>query len=219
MLDLFFPNRCIGCNRIISKKDMVCQICEAQIYFTNFSFDSNNAFAMKCRALFPVENAYSLFYYSENSIVQRGIHQLKYKHRQCIAKVFSSYLFQKMEKFPEDIDVVTIVPIHVRKYYERGYNQLYQFAIELSMHYHLPLDQELLSRKKNTKAQAKRARKERNDISNIFEVKKTRDNTHFLVIDDVFTTGATLSEIVWKLLVSGVNNRVSVLVFGFNAGV
>ena len=66
ILDLFFPNRCMHCNRIIDAQLLVCNLCFDQIHFTHFSYNSNNPVKEKCRLLFPVENAYALMQFEIN---------------------------------------------------------------------------------------------------------------------------------------------------------
>lgn len=212
LLDVFFPNRCLCCQRIISVKEVVCPLCEAQIPFTHFLFDGQNVFAQMCRALFPVENAFSLLYYRDNTIAQKVIHRLKYAYREEVGIVLSGYVIECIESFPLDINLVAIVPLHPKKQQKRGYNQLKKFATSLCEYYQLPLDETLLRRNQNTKAQARRAKHERGSAKGVFSMREGRDNTHFLLIDDVFTTGNTLSSIAWELLSSGENNRVSVMV-------
>jgi competence protein ComFC len=60
ILDLFFPNRCIECSRIIDADLLVCGLCFEKINFTHFYYFSEDIIKEKCRLFFPVENTYGL---------------------------------------------------------------------------------------------------------------------------------------------------------------
>ena len=80
ILDFLFPNRCLDCNQLIDKNEVVCEICKDNIHFSDHQFYENNSLKENVSLLFPVENAFSLMLYEKESLAQKIIQQLKYNH-------------------------------------------------------------------------------------------------------------------------------------------
>ena len=97
--------------------------------------------------------------------------------------------------FFEDVDILLPIPLHPKKEKIRGYNQAELIA--KGIYKFIPIEINLTSLKRTifTDSQTNKNRMERwENVQNAFEVrnKKKLDNKHILIIDDVFTTGATL---------------------------
>lgn len=211
ILDLFFPNRCIHCSRIIDAKLLVCSLCFEQIHFTHFDYFGDDIIKEKCRLLFPVENTYALMKFEQDGLSQKIIHELKYKSRENTGKTLAEWTAERLDFKDKKPDLLLSVPLHPKKLKERGYNQLHLFTETLSKFYNLPFDHELIQRNHYSKAQALKDKKHRLETVNPFSLSKSISGKHILLIDDVFTTGNTVSSIAWEILNSG-DNRVSVLV-------
>ncbi|SFI57099.1 comF family protein [Kaistella treverensis] len=211
LVDLLFPNRCLECNRIIPADEVVCAACFEQINFTHHRFSVNNPLADKCRLLFPVEKAFALMQFEEESTSQKIIHQLKYGKREKIGEILAKWTLEKADFSTFKPDIFATVPLHPKKLKERGYNQLHLFADTLSKELNIPCDHNLIKRNFYKKAQAQKNREERMFKENLFSVNKEISHQHVLLIDDVFTTGNTMSAVAWEILKAG-NNKVSVLV-------
>lgn len=215
LVDLLFPNRCLECNRIIDHNEVVCELCLDQIYFTHHHFSQSNLLLEKCRLLFPVEKAYALMQFEEESTSQKIIHQLKYGSREKIGKIIATWTLEKIDLSHSKIDLLVTIPLHPKKKKERGYNQLHLFADTLSSSLKIPAEHNLIKRNFYKKAQAKKKRAQRTFNENLFSVTKNISNQHILLIDDVFTTGNTMSAVAWQILKEG-NNKVSVLVMAMD---
>jgi ComF family protein len=211
ILDLFFPNRCISCNRIIDANFLVCNLCFEHIHFTHFNYFNENRIKEKCKLLFPVENTYALMQFEKENLSRKIIHELKYKSREKVGKILAEWTIEQLNFKNERPDLLVSVPLHSKKMKERGYNQLHLFTETLSKFYNIPFDHELIRRNYYSKAQALKDKKHRMETENTFSITKNITGKHILLVDDVFTTGNTLSSIAWKILNSG-NNKVSVLV-------
>ncbi|MDV7697415.1 double zinc ribbon domain-containing protein [Chryseobacterium soli] len=211
ILDLFFPDRCIHCNRIIDAHLLVCNLCFDQIHFTHFSYGSNNPVKEKCRLLFPVENAYALMQFEKENLSRKIIHELKYRSREIAGKVLAEWVAERLDFEGEKPDLLATVPLHPKKQRERGYNQLHVFTEILSAFYNIPFDHHLISRNHYSKAQALKDKQHRLETGNAFSLTKNITEKHILLIDDVFTTGNTVATIAWEILNAG-DNKVSVLV-------
>ncbi|QOW08904.1 ComF family protein [Kaistella flava (ex Peng et al. 2021)] len=215
LVDLLFPNRCLECNRIIHHNEVVCELCFDQINFTHHHFSESNLLTEKCRLLFPIENAFALMQFEEESTSQKIIHQLKYGGREKIGKIISNWTLEKIDLRKSKIDLLVTIPLHPTKQKERGYNQLHLFADTLSKGLKIPCDHSLIKRNFYKKAQAQKRREQRTFNENLFSITKNISNQHILLIDDVFTTGNTMSAVAWQILKEG-NNKVSVLVMAID---
>ena len=215
LLGLFFPNRCVVCNRIIPSEEVVCELCFDQILFTHHQFSARNLLSEKCRLLFPVQNAFALMQFEEESTSQKIIHQLKYGSRKKIGKTLANWTLEKLEVNQDKPDLLVTVPLHQKKLKERGYNQLHLFANTLSETLQIPCDHHLIKRNFYKKAQAKKNRDQRIFNENLFSITRKITNQHVLLIDDDFTTGNTMSAVAWEILKAGDNN-VSVLVMAMD---
>lgn len=215
LVDLLFPNRCLECNRIIHHEEVVCGLCFDQINFTHHHFSESNLLTEKCRLLFPIENAFALMQFEEESTSQKIIHQLKYGKREKIGKIIANWTSEKIDFTHSKPDLLVTVPLHPKKLKERGYNQLHLFGDTFSKALKIPCDHSLIKRNFYKKAQAKKRREQRTFNENLFSITKRISPQHILIIDDVFTTGNTMSAVAWEILKAG-NNKVSILVMAMD---
>lgn len=215
ILDIFFPNRCIHCNRIIEANLLVCNLCFEQIHFTHYDYFENNFVKEKCKLLFPIVNAFALMQFEKENLSRKIIHELKYKSRENVGKILADWTTERLDFKNEKPDLLVSVPLHPKKLKERGYNQLHLFTETLSNFYKIPFSHDLIKRNHYSKAQALKDKKHRVETENIFSITQKISGKHILLIDDVFTTGNTLSTVAWEILKAG-NNKVSVLVMAMD---
>ena len=211
ILNLLFPNRCLECSKIISADELVCGICMDQILFTHHDFPESNLLKERCSLLFPVENAFALMQFEEESLSRKIVHQLKYGSREKTGKILAEWTGERMNFDENKPDLMVSVPLHQKKLKERGYNQLHLFTETLSKKLEIPFDHQLIRRNFYQKAQAQKDKSHRAETENLFSVTQEISDKHVLLIDDVFTTGNTMSSVAWEILKAG-NNKVSVLV-------
>lgn len=215
LLDLLFPNRCLNCNTIISAENLVCEICFDQINFTHDKFGTETALKQRCKLLFPVENAFALMQFEKESLSRKIVHQLKYGNREKVGKILAEWTSERISLDSEKPDLITTIPLHPKKLKERGYNQLHLFADCLSKKFGIPRDHQLLKRNSYKKAQARKNKDQRTASENLFSITKEISGKHVLLIDDVFTTGNTMSAAAWEIL-NAENNKVSVIVMAID---
>jgi ComF family protein len=139
--------------------------------------------------------------------------QLKYSGRFELAKLFATILVaqwkaQHVAQTTEVIDLVISIPLHTKKWQERGFNQAHLigqfFAKKLSLTY----DADLVKKIKNTTSQmGKTGKQRRKNLKNTFVLQKKLANIihHVVIVDDVVTTGSTVSEVSRLLKSAGVN--------------
>ncbi|AZA90781.1 DNA utilization protein GntX [Chryseobacterium nakagawai] len=215
ILDLLFPNRCLHCNRIIEADLLVCDLCFGQIHFTHYDYTKNNPVKEQCQLFFPVENTYALIQFEEENLSRKIIHELKYRNREITGKILAEWTCERLDFKDRKPDLFVSVPLHPKKQRERGYNQLHLYTETLSKYFEIPFDHELIKRNYYSKAQALKNKKGRLETINTFSATQPITGKNILLIDDVFTTGTTISSIAWEVLNAG-DNTVSVLVIAMD---
>lgn len=112
-----------------------------------------------------------------------------------------------------DFDYVIAVPLHPKRERSRGYNQSEVLAEAIAVRYGLKSSREFISRNRDTPKQALMNADERSkNLKNAFSASPEVKGRGFLLIDDVYTTGATLSECARTL-----KNRGAVRVYALTA--
>jgi len=198
IINLFFPAVCAGCNSLLSSNEkVICTLCRHNIPLTNQHLNPDNEAFKKFYGRIPLEYASALLYFHKKGIAQEIIHKLKYKGHQEIGTVLGHWYAQDLKeiKILETVDVIIPVPLHKRKYRERGYNQVTTFGKALSTDLNILYNDSILKRKVYSKTQSKKNLLGRTEgIESIFDVSFTEadHDKHFLLIDDVITTGSTL---------------------------
>ena len=147
----------------------------------------------------------------------RAIALLKYHPVAPLGGWFAARLAELIARQPEAFaaDVVVPVPIHATRLRERGYNQAELIARPLAKHLDLPLRSYLLVRTKPRPNKLKLTRQERwRTVRGAYVMRQgTRvDKLRVLLVDDVFTTGATLDACARALRRAGASNVVAVTV-------
>lgn len=216
LLDLLFPNRCLHCNRIIDKDELVCHLCFENISFSNFDYNQPNPLQERAQLHFPCENSYALMLFEKDGLSQKLIHQLKYGGQKNIGKTLANWTTERLNFDQNKPNLIVSVPLHSKKLKTRGYNQLHIFGNELSKDYNIPVNHQLLKRNIHSTSQAKKDKVHRNETASIFSVTETMDAAHILLIDDVYTTGNTLSTIAWELLKQNPKHKISILVMAID---
>lgn len=211
-VDLFFPKRCVGCQSVIPSNSVLCVECNFELPFTHWKFDQENEAYEKLRNQCQIESACSLLIFEHDNITQKLMHFLKYENHPEIGKLLAEKFFTLVEL--NAFDGIIPVPIHKKKLKKRGYNQVMPFAERISELTQIPILPDYLIRKENNPSQVHKSRMERlNSIKNAFEV-QGKISGHYLLIDDVLTTGATISSCV-NLIQSKNPVKISVLTMAF----
>lgn len=220
-LELFFPRLCVSCKHLLIEQEKhLCLNCLIDIPKTNHLREENNQLEVFFSGRFSFVDMASFAYYVKGGVLQKIIHQIKYKGNYNLAIMMGELCGKELSKNASnkfaDIDYLVPVPLHPERLKERGYNQSLLLAEGISDQTGMEINDGNLIRIINNPSQTKNSRFERwQNTEGIFDIKNKTiyKNKHILLIDDVVTTGSTL-EICAKLLLSCKNCRVSIYTLG-----
>lgn len=158
----------------------------------------------------------ALFY---NDFSREWLMRLKYGDQTQMAKKMAYWMVRCDPDFFKDSDVIIPVPIHFWRLLKRRYNQSALIANHIGHIWKKSVAHSILQKVRNTPSQGQKTRKERQEnIKDSFTVnnKESIVGKHVLLIDDVFTTGSTLSECSRILYAAGATS-VKYLTFAYRA--
>jgi ComF family protein len=169
--------------------------------------------------LAPVSRAAALFFYEPHAEAAQLIYDLKYADRPDIGEDIGRMMAEEMRMadYFAGVDVIIPVPLSSKRKRQRGYNQSEMIARGIHEITHIPVMSRALKRKHFHQSQTSLMRHQRQEnVAEMFELRDAKDleGKHILFIDDVCTTGATLTACANVLKdIPGI--RISVLTLGF----
>jgi ComF family protein len=196
---------CAECWRkthIFKGKEIICHKCGA---FLKNGFSAFQTFCHRCDEDF-YDLARAVGFYQKSLLVSI----LSLKKQPVISKILEELIFSAFKNSPfQDTTKIIPVPLSKIRFTERGFNQAEILAKNLAKQTNLPIDENNLRRVIHTeKHRAGMDRKSRNEsVNNAFEVAypKLIEGENILLIDDVFTSGSTVSNCAKALKDKGAN--------------
>lgn len=193
--NLFFPSCCSSCKTVLPERDILCRVCRLQIkpvVSTCIALTRTTSMTVHALSAYvdPVRTLIRAKRYSD-IIAGRELAQL---------------MWQQMNMETIAMDVLVPVPLHWKRFADRGFNQAEEMALFFAQKKGIVCEP-LLRRIKNTKFQADLSRDERAaNVKEVFELACSPEECelyhgkHLVLVDDLFTTGATMKEAARELL-------------------
>lgn len=215
LIDLALPPRCPGCGATVADQGRFCAACWPNIRFIgppwchtcNVPFDHDRGPDARCAACLshPPAHAGVRAAVAYGAVARTVALRLKYGGRTADAETMAALMRRHM---PEGTALLVPVPLHRRRLWWRGYNQAGLIAAALGRRTGVPVDVRVLERHRATPPLRDRSpRERRKTVAGAFRIaagKRDRVRGRALVlVDDVYTSGATTDACVAVLLAAG----------------
>jgi ComF family protein len=136
--------------------------------------------------------------------IRKALHQLKYRRDIALGDALTNHMLHHVKELNWPIDMVVPIPLGRKRYKERGYNQVGMIARPLALALGVKFAPEALRRCKETRSQVGLSKQERQkNVFGAFQAGAGVNKKNILVLDDVSTTGSTLSSSSEALFLSG----------------
>lgn len=201
--DLLYPPKCALCRRLLTRNETdFCVDCRKDA--PNFPDLQGNIHPSGKRKLQFLDSCTAVWYYREN--VRNGILRLKFSGAAFLAAPYGKVLAMKVHKcHPNDFDFITWVPVSTKRRWRRGYDQAQLIAESVGRELGIR-HVRLLKKIRNNPAQSglREEQRKANVLGvYVFSGKTDIKGKRVLLIDDVFTTGATAEECARVLKTAG----------------
>lgn len=215
--EILLPRQCITCGRrLLLEEKHLCLECLADLPQTYFWTMSHNPMADRFNENIQKDietdeddglheryaYAAALFFYHSEAQYRLIPYQIKYHGNIRAGRYFGRMLGNRLasSELFEDVDMVVPVPLHWTRKWKRGYNQAEVIAGAVAEALGAPMRTDLLRRRKRTTTQTRmEVEDKRKNVAEAFvstpllaDIAAQDGLRHLLLIDDVFTTGATL---------------------------
>ena len=202
LLRLIFPERCIVCRRFIPK-GYICEHCKGEDTATGVNL--NIAMGKGSRLV----KVYAPHRYSGS--YRQNIHRFKfdgaYHKAGAIAKLIA-------DRVPEEAfagaECITFVPLNVNTYRQRGYNQAELIARELSKLTGLEVRDLIVKVKQNKPQHSLSAKARKKNVKGVFALKEDIKGQKIILVDDIITTGETMTECARLLFQGGADSVIGI---------
>lgn len=196
---LIFPTEkfCFFCKDETNNiEHFLCSECRARIEEIHKEYELESPYIKDCYV--------SLFY---NNFTRDFFHKFKFQDKAYLYSPFSSYMLKTIEEnMIKDFDFIICIPVHWRKEARRGYNQAYLLAKAVGKSLNKPVLNRVLIKSRWTQEQNKLSSfQRRHNLDHSFSIKNSEliRGKKILLIDDLVTTGTTLSICAKELINAG----------------
>lgn len=198
LAEIFFPPACLACAEVLPATGSFCRRCaenverlpEPHCLQCAEPGDFGRGICPRCTAR-PPPFRRALAPYAHEGPIARAIHQFKYEDHPELARGLALLLTPAVARLASRIDLLCAIPLHERRYRARKFDQAHLLAASLARQTGLGC-LAALTRQRETKRQVGLSEAERElNVAGAFRASPAVENQRVLLIDDVFTTGAT----------------------------
>lgn len=225
--EMLVPSTCLTCERFVDRQGGCCPQCWGQLRFvtkpfcpvmgTPFSIDMGDNF-LSAEAIAnppPFDKLRTVLLYDD--LARKLVSSIKYSDRADLLRWVANWMNVSGSEIINEIDSIIPVPLHPSRLRQRRFNQAGELALRLAKLNEKEFMPEVLIRRKPTRQQVGLNESERaKNVSGAFavpqEMKITLKGKRVLLIDDVYTTGATVKSAT-RALKRGGASQINVLVF------
>lgn len=218
ILDILYPPRCPVCHGVIRGKGNLCDLCRKKLPYIKEPKCKKCGKQIEkpeqeyCRDCMRFSHSFDqgMAVFAYNDVMRRSIAMFKYHNRREYAKFYAEEMANSCARFLKRCapDVIVPVPVHKKKKRQRGFNQAELVAKELGKLLHIPVDSSYVLRTEDTTPQKELTRQERKkNLKKAFHIaSEKRPYQRVLLIDDIYTTGATVDAVSEALKKAHVKN-------------
>jgi len=184
ILDILLPKKCVGCGK---EGQYICKDCE--LFLSEVP---------------PSKEVVSVWEYE--GLMEKLIWKIKYEGMYDIINTLVEKAFEKMElNLPEDTSI-TYVPMYKKKEKQRGFNQAELIAKKVGKLTNKEIIPLLIKIKDNISQVGLNPQERKENVKNVFKYSENGSRKNVLLVDDVYTTGATMNECIKVLKKAGIKN-------------
>ncbi|NWG02041.1 MAG: ComF family protein [Syntrophaceae bacterium] len=226
LFQFILPSQCPCCEEFLEEgQGGICPKCLSEIHWITppfcticgIPFISEEVENHPCGACITYRNYFTMARAlgTYEGILQAAIHRWKYEGKTSLTPFFGEWMAEGLKRYwtPDFFDFLIPVPLHIERLRERGFNQALLLAKEISGRTGIPYRKKMLQKKKSTPPQVNLSGAEREQaLRGVFQATEEEEllGKSILLVDDVYTTGATVNECS-KVLLKGGAKRVDVL--------
>ena len=198
LINLFYPRKCHLCGHDLgSHEKYICRACEETLPRTGYHRTPDNPMEQRFAGQFPFVAATGHFFYSRDSSLSQLIQDMKYRNFPSIGNYMGEVAGKELYSagFLSEVDLIVPLPMHYLKEIRRGYNQAERIAQGLGKASGIRVAK-VLEMTRGRKTQTTMSREERlHNAENLFSPRQGVDlnGKGVLLVDDICTTGATMS--------------------------
>ena len=189
---------CHDCEGFLAKPDIVCRRCGLALK------NSHTEICGQCLKQPPVyDSSWSAWWYGPP--VDRLILGAKYQRKLAAAELLGQLMAEKLQGSEREMpDALLPVPLHRNRLWQRGYNQAIELFRPVSRQLDIPMIIHGVQRSRSTPSQVgMHIRERKRNLKGAFRVTRPLP-AHIAIVDDVSTTGTTVSELARALKKAGV---------------
>lgn len=222
LLAIFIPNFCQVCWRrqLLPSERCVCRLCLDELPATMFEASADNEVMQRMAGRVELRSAFSCFYFRRGETLRNLIHDFKYHSNMELAREMGREMGRRALRagFFEGYDFIVPVPLHAKRLKRRGYNQSLLLAQGMSEVSGIPVLPDALRRTVFAGTQTRLGTDQRYlNVKADFALGPDAaqlEGKSLLLVDDVFTTGATSEACLTPLLgIAGVRMGLATLAY------